>query len=81
MKHVVHGCDAGRVEAQRLVERRRYLLGRKGDIHRMWGSLRGRETGGRGAAVTQAVRREDPTVKIAVTKGVRSALETCAPWS
>ena len=28
-EHVVHGCDAGRVEAERLVERRRVLRSRK----------------------------------------------------
>ena len=28
-EHVVHGCDAGRVEAERLVERRRVLPSRK----------------------------------------------------
>ncbi len=30
-KHLTHGCDAGRVEAQRLVERLRLLPSRKGD--------------------------------------------------
>ena len=29
MEHVDHGCDAGRVEAQRLVERQRSLPSRK----------------------------------------------------
>eukprot|EP00964_Phaeocystis_antarctica_P072327 scaffold44213_cov50-Phaeocystis_antarctica.AAC.3 len=29
IKHVAHGCDAGRVEAQRLVERRRALPSQK----------------------------------------------------
>jgi len=33
-KHLLHGCDAGRVEAQRLVERRRFLPGRKASIGR-----------------------------------------------
>ena len=33
-KHVLHSCDAGRVEAQRLVERRRALPSRKGSIGR-----------------------------------------------
>ena len=28
-EHVLHGCDAGRVEAERLVERRRVLPSRK----------------------------------------------------
>ena len=34
-KHVVHGCDAGRVEAQRLVERRQPLPSGKERI-RCW---------------------------------------------
>eukprot|EP00964_Phaeocystis_antarctica_P152664 scaffold120659_cov51-Phaeocystis_antarctica.AAC.3 len=34
VKHVLHGCDFGRVEAQRLVERRRGLPSRKGSIGR-----------------------------------------------
>ena len=38
-KHVVHSCDFGRVETQRLVERRRPLPSPKG------GMLRGRHAG------------------------------------
>ena len=34
VEHVVHVCDAGRVEAQRLVERHRALPSRKGSIGR-----------------------------------------------
>ena len=34
VEHVLHGCDAGRVEAQRLVERRRLLPSRKEGIRR-----------------------------------------------
>ena len=33
-KHVLHACDAGRVEAQRLVERRRFLPSGKGSLGR-----------------------------------------------
>ena len=33
VEHVVHGCDAGRVEAERLVERRRALPGRKEGVY------------------------------------------------
>ena len=39
VKHVLHVCDAGRVETQRLVERRRRLPSPKG------GMLRGRHAG------------------------------------
>jgi hypothetical protein len=34
LKHVPHGCDAGGVEAQRLVERRRILPSKKGRIRK-----------------------------------------------
>ena len=33
-EHAVHQCDAGRVEAQRLVEHRRFLPGRREGIRR-----------------------------------------------
>ena len=39
LKHPVHACDAGRVETQRLVERRRRLPSPKGVM------LRGRHAG------------------------------------
>ena len=44
-KHVPHVCDAGRVEAQRLVEHRRALPSKKGSIR---GLTCGWEAGGRG---------------------------------
>ena len=34
LKHLLHGCDAGRVPTQWLVERRRALPSRKGSIGR-----------------------------------------------
>ena len=34
VEHLLHGCDAGRVEAQRLVEGERVLPGRKEGIRR-----------------------------------------------
>ena len=70
-KHVVHGCDAGRVEAQRLVERRRALPRQKGT---MWeeGRDAGREAGGRGrgGGASRALA-EDPTAE-AVLAGARA---------
>ena len=53
-KHVLHVCDAGRVEAQRLVERRRALPSRKRK-HRRRGDMRAsrREGGGVGWLVLQ----------------------------
>ena len=36
IKHVHHGGDAGRVEAQRLVERRRALPSREEGSQRVW---------------------------------------------
>eukprot|EP00964_Phaeocystis_antarctica_P079954 scaffold49868_cov57-Phaeocystis_antarctica.AAC.7 len=56
-KHVCHGGDAGRVEAQRLVERCRTLPSRKGSIGR--GATCRPEGGGCGAAAARAARRLD----------------------
>ena len=71
-KHVLHGCDAGRVEAEQLVERRRGLPSRKGSIGRgaTCGPGGGRAWGA--AAAAQAGRWEDPTVE-AAGKGTRGA--------
>ena len=52
-EHEAHGLDAGRVEAQRLVERRRLLPSRKEKAYDA-GRGAGQEMGGRGAAVAQA---------------------------
>ena len=58
-KHVTHVCDAGRVEAQRLVERRRALPSRKGEVWEERAAWRAEEAGahrggGRGASSVQA---------------------------
>ena len=55
VKHGLHGCDAGRIEAQRLVERRRRLPRRKGSIGRgaTCGSGGERAWGGGGASSAQ----------------------------
>eukprot|EP00964_Phaeocystis_antarctica_P062970 scaffold37756_cov51-Phaeocystis_antarctica.AAC.2 len=63
-EHGAHACDAGRVEAQRLVERRRPLPSQKEGVR--YGSRCGpREAGGRGlaAAHERHARREGPVVK------------------
>ena len=62
-KHERHVCDAGGVEAQRLVERRRALPSRKGSIGRgvTCGSAKGRG----GVAAAQGARWEGPTIEVA----------------
>ena len=65
VEHVAHGSDAGRVEAERLVERRRALPSRK-EGRTMRGKVCvGREAGGRGpaAAHERHAREEGPAVK------------------
>ena len=55
MKHAVHGCDAGRVETERLVERRRALPSQKRacDERRGAGQEAGEQCGGGGASSVQ----------------------------
>ena len=78
IKHLVHGCDAERVEAQRLVERRRGLPRRKEGIR--GGRHAGREAerawGGRGACSVQARAR----MGIGGAGHARSARKTSCPW-
>eukprot|EP00964_Phaeocystis_antarctica_P096638 scaffold62917_cov58-Phaeocystis_antarctica.AAC.2 len=54
VEHSAHGCDAGRVEAQRLVERRRLLPSRKEDIRcgAACGTTGGRAVRRRGGATS-----------------------------
>eukprot|EP00964_Phaeocystis_antarctica_P015502 scaffold8583_cov62-Phaeocystis_antarctica.AAC.1 len=52
VEHLLHGCDLGRVEGQRLVERRRLLPESKGG-HAMRGEVRAGRRQGVGAAVAQ----------------------------
>jgi hypothetical protein len=63
-EHVVHGCDAGGVKAQRLVEGRRLLPSRRERAHAMRGR-RGvsREAGGPGVwwRHTRGMQGEGPT--------------------
>eukprot|EP00964_Phaeocystis_antarctica_P039603 scaffold22650_cov55-Phaeocystis_antarctica.AAC.4 len=64
LEHVAHVHDAGRVEAQRLVERRRGLPSRKQGVR--WEARRaGREAGGRwpAAAHERRARGVGPAVK------------------
>eukprot|EP00964_Phaeocystis_antarctica_P055341 scaffold32558_cov60-Phaeocystis_antarctica.AAC.3 len=79
-EHGTHVCDAGRVEAQRLVEHLRVLPSRKGSMGRERGDMRRRASGGRGAGAAQALRREGPTAEV-LAGHARSAPETCSPWS
>ena len=58
VEHAAHVCDAGRVEAQRLVEGRRVLPSRKGGHRRVWAEVCGRAVG--------AWRRECDTQREAV---------------
>eukprot|EP00964_Phaeocystis_antarctica_P059251 scaffold35177_cov64-Phaeocystis_antarctica.AAC.2 len=68
VEHVVHGCDTRRVEAQRLVERRRFLPSRKEGVR--CGARCGPEAGGRGPAAAHEghARREGPAVKAGGTR-------------
>ena len=62
VEHAVHGCDAGRVEAQRLVERRRALPSRKGGMELRGGAGEARagkpEGSGRGRCKQRIHRGE-----------------------
>ena len=66
VKHGVHVRDAGRVEAQRLVERQCILPSRKGSIGR---GARGGPGGGRacvgGGGGASSVQAQDPTAEAA----------------
>eukprot|EP00964_Phaeocystis_antarctica_P065502 scaffold39537_cov51-Phaeocystis_antarctica.AAC.1 len=78
VEHAVHGCDAGGVEAQRLVERRRVLPRVK---RRAYGAGRGagrawREGGGRSRCTKRA--GEGSTADMGQGTG-RSAPGTCGP--
>eukprot|EP00964_Phaeocystis_antarctica_P109358 scaffold73841_cov52-Phaeocystis_antarctica.AAC.2 len=77
-EHAAHIRDAGRVEAQRLVERRRVLPSREEGVR--CGARCGPGAGGRGpaAAHEQHARGEGPAVKAGVAMWhARSARRTC----
>ena len=65
MKHFVHGCDVGRVPAQRLVKRRRVLPSKKGRMWEEGGNMRGRARGGAwgGGGGASSVCREDTQLR------------------
>ena len=76
IEHELDGCDAGGVEAQRLVEGRRALSSRKGSIGRgaTCGPGGGRACGGGGGASSvQGLRR-------LLAGHARSAHRTCSTW-
>eukprot|EP00964_Phaeocystis_antarctica_P013181 scaffold7220_cov45-Phaeocystis_antarctica.AAC.2 len=80
VEHVAHVRDAGRVEAQRLVERRRFLPSRKAGVR--CGARCGPGAGERGpaAAHERHARREDPAMKAGGARAcghARSARGTC----
>ena len=85
-KHVEHVRDAGRVEAERLVERRRVLPSRKEGV-RCGARCVGREAGGRGpaAAHERHARGEGPAVKAGEARssetkgGYAMPCERCGP--
>eukprot|EP00964_Phaeocystis_antarctica_P062441 scaffold37413_cov54-Phaeocystis_antarctica.AAC.4 len=81
-EHAAHGCDLGRVEAQRLVERRRALPSRKEGVR--CGARCGPGAGGRGPAAAhheRHARGEGPAVKARGAIGhARSARRTCCAW-
>ena len=82
MKHFVHGCDVGRVPAQRLVKRTRDLPSKKGRMWEEGGNMRGRARGGvwggGGGASSQG---GPPTAEVAVGGHAWSAQETWCAWS
>ena len=66
LKHAVHGCDAGGVYAQRLIERLRVLPSRRERAYIRRGPRYGSaQTGGYGAAAAQAAyTRSGPRLKV-----------------
>eukprot|EP00964_Phaeocystis_antarctica_P156659 scaffold126464_cov39-Phaeocystis_antarctica.AAC.3 len=72
LEHAAHGCDVGRVEVKRLVERRRPLPSQKQGVR--CGARCGPGAGGRGlaAAHERHARREGPVVKAG---GARACVE------
>eukprot|EP00964_Phaeocystis_antarctica_P130451 scaffold94312_cov54-Phaeocystis_antarctica.AAC.2 len=63
VEHLLHGCDAGRVEAQRLVERRRVLPSRKEGVRCRARCGPGAGRRGSAAAHERQARQEGPAVK------------------
>ena len=79
-EHAVHVRDLGRVEAERLVERRRVLPSRKGGMQRgeRCGPGGVRALGGGGAIGTHGA---GPNSRLWEPGHAGSAPGTCAPWS
>ena len=72
-KHVLHECDAGRVPAQRLVERLRVLPRRKGSVWKEGRHVGPGEGKGVGPAAAQAACREYPNCGGCAGRGTRGA--------
>ena len=65
VKHVPHVCDVGRVEAQRLIERRRALRSKRRAQHRRRGDMRARRReGGAGWSVVAQAATRPATVEV-----------------
>ena len=73
-QHVAHVCDAGRVQAQRLVERIRVLPSPRGGMESRKCRLRGGR-GARGGGGASSVQREDQTGDVAAGYGRGARLE------
>ena len=84
LEHFLHGRDARRVEAQRLVERLSFLPSRKeGDTVRgeVWGKVRAGSLEG-GGVQRRKQRARGRAPKVDVGEGhAWSARRTCSPWS
>ena len=76
-KHAFHACDAGCVETQRLVERRRQLSSRNGCYEAGRGARKGTEEGS-WLAAAQVVCRGKARVDIGRMARARGAPETCS---
>ena len=81
VEHVPHGCEPGRVEAQRLVERRRSLPRVERGAYAMRGEVRaGRRQGVWGSDGASGMHEEGPTEGWGPGHA-RSARKTCDAWS
>ena len=78
-EHVGHACDAGGVEVQRLVERRRFLPRVERRAYLRCGARYGLGGGGRRAAEAHAACRREGSTADSEQGAGRSARRTCSP--